>query len=479
MLAPLDSARWTPACAAHLLNRAGFGGTPAEIREMHALGLKRAVGRMMSGGGAESDSPPPSLTAPEELYEQARMARGLSSEEQKRELRRRWRREQMAEMRALRAWWLERMRRTTFPLREKMTLFWHGHFATGVEKVRAACLMWRQNEMFRTHALGSFRELAKEVSRDPAMMRYLDLQKSRRGKPNENFARELMELFLLGEGVCYTEKDVREAARAFTGYRIAPKRGEFVFQRRQFDSDNKMFLGRTGPFDGDAVIGIILEQPECAEFLMRKLWAFFVSDRPNPAVVRAAADALRAADFHIGAVLERIFLSREFYAPEVVRSQIKSPVQWMIGSTRALEATLPPPTILESALKQLGQNLFAPPNVKGWEGGRAWIGSSTYLLRCNLAGYMVSGRPPALAGFRRASGGVVDIPLEKIAPAELRKNPEALCDELSFRMLNARLQMEEREQLLEALRRHEGEIDDAALRDFLHLLMSTPDYQLT
>lgn len=445
---------------------------------MHALGMKGAVERMMTDGEDEADFPAPSLIGAAELFERARMAHGLSSEEQKRQERRKLRREQMAEIRALRAWWLERMRRTSLPLREKMTLFWHGHFATGVEKVRAVCFMWQQNEMFRSHALGSFRELAKAVSRDPAMMRYLDLQQSRRGKPNENFARELMELFLLGEGVCYTEKDVREAARAFTGYRIAPRRGVFAFQRKQFDSDDKTFLGRTGPFDGDAVIDMILEQPECAEFLAGKLWAFFVSDHPSPDAVRTVAAALRASDYHIGAVLKQIFLSREFYAPEVVRSQIKSPVQWMIGTARALEAPLPPAGILETALMQLGQNLFAPPNVKGWSGGRAWVGSSTFLLRCNLAGYIVSGRPPALARFRRASG-TVDVPLEKIAPPELRKNPEALCDELSFRMLNARLQPEERERLLETLRRQEGTIDDATLRDFLHLLMSTPDYQLT
>ncbi len=478
MLQRLSPAQWTPACAAHLLNRAGFGGPPAEVQALYAMGLNRAVEAMLAGGEDDDLFPPPVLTGPKELFEQMRAVRTMTDEDQKRAAQAIARREQAGQMRAARAWWLDRMRYTPHPLREKMTLFWHGHFATGFEKVRAAHLMWQQNETFRANALGSFRSLTKEVSRDPAMMRYLDLNQSDKRKPNENFARELMELFTLGEGVCYSEADIRESARAFTGCRIDPARGAFVFRKRQFDSSDKTFLGRKGPFDGDAVIDIILEQPESSAFIARKIWEFFASDDPPPAVVRSLASQFRASNYDIRATLREIFLSGEFYAPNVVRSQVKSPVQWIVQTFRVLEAPLPSQTALEASLSQLGQVLFAPPNVKGWEGGRAWISSSTLLFRYNLAGYIVSGKAPALDGFRKAAGPV-RIPLDKIAPAEIRANPGALCDAVSLRLLNARLEGGERKRFVAFLRERGAKIDDPALRDFLHLMMSTPDYQLT
>lgn len=478
MLKRLNPSQWTPSCAAHLLNRAGFGGPPSEVQALYALGLNRAVETMLSGSEDDDMFPPPTITEPKDLYDEMRAMRSMTSEEEKRAAQQKARREQAEQLRATRAWWLDRMRYTVYPLREKMTLFWHGHFATGVEKVRAAYLMWQQNETFRARALGSFRYLAKEVSRDPAMMRYLDLQQSNREKPNENFARELMELFLLGEGVRYTEKDIKESARAFTGYRIDPQRGAFVFQKQQFDPAEKTFMGRTGPYDGDAIIDIILDQPESAAFIARKLWVFFGSENPSATLVQNLGAQLRGANYDVRSTLREMFLSEEFYSPRVVRSQIKSPIQWLVQTSRVLEAPLPSQQALEASMSQLGQVLFAPPNVKGWEGGRAWISSSTLLFRYNLAGYIVSGKAPALDGFRRAAGSV-NIPLEKIAPADLRGNPEALCDAVSNRLLNSRLEAAERERLIAYLRERGRKIDDPSLRDFLYLMMSTPDYQLT
>lgn len=478
MLKRLNPAQWTPAAAAHLLGRAGFGGSPSEVGALHARGLDGAVESLLAGSEDDDLFPPPPLTPSSELFEQVQAARQAGGEEERRAAQQAIRREQSRQIRATRVWWLNRMRYTLHPLREKMTLFWHGHFATSVEKVRAAFLMWQQNETFRARALGSLRSLAKEISRDPAMMRYLDLVQSDRAKPNENFARELMELFLLGEGVRYTEADIRESARAFTGYRIDPRRGAFVFQTRRFDSTEKIFLGRRGAFDGDAIIDIILGQPECAAFLARKFWVFFASEAPSPAVVQNLASTLRRSDYDVRATLRELFLSEEFYAPGVRRSQVKSPVQWIVQTARVLEAPLPSQAALEAALTQMGQVLFAPPNVKGWEGGRAWISSSTLLFRYNLAGYIVSGRAPALDGFRPAAGSV-EIPLEKIAPATLRSNPEALCDAISQRLLNAPLERGERGRFVAFLRERGAKIDDPALRDFLHLMMSTPDYQLT
>lgn len=474
----LNPSQWTPACAAHLLNRAGFGGSPAEVQALHALGLDGAVQRLLEGAPDDDLFPPPVLTLPGEIFDRIQTARRSASEDAKQELLKEGRREQHAQIRALRCWWLERMRYGLHPLREKMTLFWHGHFATGVEKVKMAWIMWQQNETFRARALGSFRSLTKEVSRDPAMMRYLDLPQSNRDKPNENFARELMELFLLGEGVRYTEDDIREAARAFTGYRIDPRKGSFLFLPRQFDAGAKTFLGKTGPFDGDAVIDILLAQPESCIFLARKLVTFFVSDAPQPALEQQTAATLRRSDWVVKDALREIFTSAAFYSPRVMRSQIKSPVQWLVQTARVLEAPLPSQTALEAAMSQLGQVLFAPPNVKGWEGGRAWISSATLLFRCNLAGYIVSGKAPEMEGFRKGSGAV-EIPLTRIAPPALRREPAALCDALCERLLGARLGGEDRERLVAFLGARGPDLDDRSLRDFLHLLMSTPEYQLT
>lgn len=478
MLKRFPSAAWSGVHAAHLLNRAGFGGSPAEISALEELGLGNAVEKILRGDEDDDLFSPPSLSMPTEILAHQSAVRSVSDEEGKRKMQQQSRRDQGEQIRALRQWWLTRMRHTTHPLREKMTLFWHGHFATSFEKVNLAFLMWQQNETLRAGALGDFRELTKQVSKDPAMMRYLDTVRSGRGRPNENFSRELMELFTLGEGVCYTEDDIRESARAFTGYRVNPQTLGFVFARRQFDPEDKVFLGQKGPFDGDGIIDIITTQEECAEFIVRKLWLFFVSDTPDPAVIQALAAQFRRSDFCIREVLRELFLSAVFYDPRVVRSQVKSPVQWIVQTARSLEAPLPSASALEAALSQMGQVLFAPPNVKGWDAGRAWISSSTLLFRYNLAGYIVSGKPPQLEGIRKEAG-VVELDLETLAPPELRRDPARLCDTLVFRLLNAPLPERERERLLVFLRGEGAEVSDATLRDFLHLVMSTPEYQLT
>lgn len=478
MLKRLPSAQWSGVHAAHLLNRAGFGGSPAEIAALQSLGLERAVEKVLQGDEDDDLFPPPHLTPPEELRTNQTAARAITNEEEKRKFQQQLRREQGEQIRELRSWWLTRMRYTTHPLREKMTLFWHGHFATSVEKVNASFLMWQQNETLRAGALGDFRQLTKDVSKDPAMMRYLDTVRSERRRPNENFARELMELFTLGEGVCYTEDDIRESARAFTGYRVNPRTLGFVFANRQFDPEEKTFLGRKGPFHGDDIIDIITAQEECSEFIVRKLWVYLASEAPNPATIQALAGHFRRSGFNTRSVLREMFLSEEFYSPSVVRRQVKGPVQWVVQTARALEAPLPPAPALESALSQMGQVLFAPPNVKGWDTGRAWISSSTLLFRYNLAGYIVSGKPPQLEGFRKNAGAVA-LDLEKIAPPDLRADPVRLCDSLAFRLLNGPLPAREREKLLAYLQAEGPMISDAALRDFLHLVMSTPDYQLT
>lgn len=470
--------QWTSVQAAHLLNRAGFGGTPVEIEALRKLGLVGAVDSLLTGEEDDDLFPPPPLSAPSELHEAMAEMRGASGEDEKREMRQRQRKEQNSQMHALRAWWLGRMRHSPYPLREKLTLFWHGHFATGFKKTDLAYLMWRQNETLRAYALGDFRELTKQISKDPAMMKYLDTIRSGAKKPNENFARELMELFLLGEGVRYTEDDIKASARAFTGYRMDPRNLTFRKADRQADKGEKQFFGKEGDFDGDAIIDIVTAQPECSEFIVGKLWRFFVAEEAPRGQITALASHFRNSGFSLRSTLREMFLSAAFYAPTVIRGQIKSPVQWMVQTARVLEAPLPTPIATEVSLQQMGQVLFEPPNVKGWPGGRTWITSSIYLFRCNLAGYIVSGAIPNLPGFRKNFGSV-DIPLEKIAPPALRSDPEGLCDTITMRLLNIRLSNPEREKFIAFLQKHGDPVQDGTVRDFLHLVMSTPEYQIT
>ena len=454
--------------AAHLLSRAGFGGSPAEIEALYARGLKGAVAFVLEGEEDADLFPPPDMTQPPEIESFRRTVQAETDPIAKQELLTQQRKLNRAEMQDLRDWWMQRMRYSLWPLREKMTLFWHGHFATSVEKTRLPYLMWQQNETLRANALGNFRTLTKAVSRDPAMMQYLDLQRSVKNQPNENFARELMELFTLGEGVRYTESDIREAARALTGYRINPRTQQFVFARRQYDDSAKTFLGETGNLDGDEVIDVILQQPECGQFITRKLWRFFVSDEPSEEVVQALGQQLTQSNYDISGLLRKVFLSREFYSREVIRSQVKSPAQWIVQTAKVLECPLPPAQLTENAMNQMGQILFAPPNVKGWDGGRAWITSATLLYRFNLAGQLV-----------RAQGSPAKINLQKIAPATLRADEENLCEVLAGRLLNAPLPASEKGRLLAFLAERGTTMDDSTIRDLLHLIMSTPDYQLT
>ncbi len=292
----------------------------------------------------------------------------------------------------LRRWWLDRMMNGPAPLLEKLTLFWHGHFATSIDKVKDAYFMWRQNDTLRRNAFGSFAALTKKMSRDPAMMIYLDLEKSRQEHPNENWAREVMELFTVGIGN-YSEKDIRESARAFTGYRIDMSTQQFRFAAFQQDHTNKTFMGQAGALDGDQVIDIIVRQPACAHFIGRKLWRFFVDDEPSTQVVDAVAETLRKHNFEIRPVLREIFTSAEFYDEHAMQSQIKSPVQFLVQTAKLLETPLPDPTDRgsERLATDAGQTLFAPPNVKGWDGGKSWITTSTLLFRYNFANYLVNG----------------------------------------------------------------------------------------
>src|SRR6266511_2868707 len=324
-------------------------------------------------------------------------------EEKRREMQREERQTQQQHLLELRGWWLERMVKGPRPLQEKLTLFWHGHFATSTQKVREAYFMWLQNELFRRLAAGNWLELLIEVGKDPAMLIYLDQAQSRKQHANENFAREVMELFALGEGH-YTEKDITEAARALTGWSLNRVQQKFEYRSAIHDTGSKTVLGRSGNLTGNDVLEQVVAQPEAARFICAKLWSYFAAENPPEELVSALADRFHQGKSHFRPLLETMFRSEEFYAPEVIRTQVKSPTQWLVSSVRMLERNLPPPMMTSNCLRQLGQDLLAPPNVKGWDGGVAWITTNNLLNRYNFASVLVLGRnalAPVIAAVGR------------------------------------------------------------------------------
>jgi uncharacterized protein (DUF1800 family) len=477
MLTPLPAAGWNFKTAAHLLNRSGFGGLPEEIEAAREAGLEAVVEQLLHPPDEPEKAAVGTWTHPDNLRSELTEVRGLKADPEKaKEKRREVRIETRDELLDLRTWWLERMLETRAPLREKMTLFWHGHFATSAQKVRNAYWMWRQNETLRRNALGNFKILLHEISRDPAMMIYLDLAQSRREHPNENWAREVMELFTLGIGQ-YAETDIRESARAFTGYRINLTNQQFRFEPRQHDAGWKSFMGQSGNFSGDDILDIIVQQPACPRLMGWKLCRYFVEDDPGPQLISAVADSVGRNDFELRPVLREIFSAAEFYSDRVIGSQIKSPIQFLVQSCKLMASDLPSQAIAQNALDQMGQLPFAPPNVKGWDGGKSWISTSTLLFRYNFANYLVKGtanRPNAPGALQRKP-----IDVSKIVPVELRDQPKKLVAHLARRLFQTKPGARLSETLIAYLKTRRPDYGDETMRTLLHLMMSTPQYQLT
>jgi uncharacterized protein (DUF1800 family) len=370
---------WGPRAAEHLLNRAGFGGRPAEIEYLVQLGRATAVERLIAGSEAAYEEPF-FVDAP------ARPMRAGMGEDEFRKAMDEYRREERELLFQFAGWWVDQMLSGSHPLRERMTLFWHGYFTSSAREVKNATAMVRQNELFRRHALGNFRALLRDVLRDPAMLAYLDNDQNRRANPNENLARELMELFTLGEGN-YTEDDVKEAARALTGWTTRDgTKAEFV--ERAHDPGPKTVLGVKGRHDADGLIDVLLAQPACPRWVAQRLLLYFEGREPGDARVAEYAAALKENRFEIAPVLRKLFLDPAFYAGDVVAERIASPIDYLVGSSRRL-GLRPPPQLVWLAAGQLGERLFDPPNVKGWEGGETWITTSTLLARGNMAGMLL------------------------------------------------------------------------------------------
>lgn len=390
--------------ARHLLNRTGFAANTPEISEFAQLTREAAVARLLSWTNRAPATPAPDWAqAPYEPPPRP----ALMSDAERKEYQRRL----ISEGRDLKAWWMAEMLTTTSPLTEKMVLFWHNHFTSSLRKVRMPQLMYRQHMTLRRHALGNFRELLQAVARDPAMLIYLDAAASRKEQPNENFARELMELFTLGEGR-YSEQDVKEAARAFTGWSLDRDTGEFLFRRALHDDGMKTVLGVSGAHDGAAVLGILLARPETAEFIVAKLWREFVAAEPDMGEVRRIAGVFRSSGYDIRTALRELLVSDAFYAPRNRGNLVKSPVDVVVGTLRQFRMAVADPLPYALTVGRLGQDLFTPPNVKGWPGGDSWINATTLLSRRqfleNVFRGSESGMQPAMqmvAAAGNARGG--------------------------------------------------------------------------
>ncbi len=365
----------------------------------------------------------------------------------------------------LSAAWVYRLLHSPNQLLEKMVVFWHGHFATGADKVKNVEMMWAQNRLLREHALGEFEPLVQAIARDPAMLVYLDSATNRKAHPNENFARELMELFCLGEGN-YTESDVQQLARCFTGWEI--KNDRFRKNSYQQDTSPKTFLGQRGSFDGEDGIRIVLEQPEMPLFICRKLYRFFVADEPAPAdgVIAPLANLFRESDLNVAPVIERMLSSNLFFSPHAYGRKIRSPLELGVGMLRALEASTNT-LMLANELRQIGQGLFFPPNVKGWDGGRAWINSSTLLGRANLVQRVLSD------DATRFAGGTLDSYLRSQHVAA----DKDVVPWLTQLLLAVPLQPSIAEQLSRQLASSSGD-RESRLRSVLHSFTTLPEFQL-
>ncbi len=405
-LKPIAAADWNCDFAAHLLERAGFGGTPDEIRALQKMTPQQAIARLVRFEGADTSKLPPfdhsgvhdpglepfppTRPAVTDLAKAKGEALGIKV---KASGNRRlqpivdeffyWLRASALETNRVAYWWANRMIASPRPLEEKMALFWHGHFASNEAKVRDYRKLLGQLELFQRKGTGNFRDLVVAVAQDPAMLSFLDAGVNVKGASNENFAREIMELFTMGVGN-YTEKDIREAARAFTGWNFDDLK--FVVNKDQHDDGEKTFLNKTGRFDGVEVIDIVMQQPATADYIAGKIYRYFVRQDLSPELQKQLGAILRQNHYEIRPLLETIFLSRDFYSQASVGTRIKSPVELAITFYKTLGLkSIPGVPDLNLATGALGQQLFAPPTVAGWAGGQSWITPGLLLERGNFA----------------------------------------------------------------------------------------------
>ena len=573
-LSPIPASVWNKERARHLLERAGFGGIPDVVSQYANLKPREAVLLLMGKGFEEEvekrfphsgiyeegiDPFPSSRPATTELAKKNGEALGIQVNQSARPLQAivnqffYWLRASRLETDRVAYWWADRLLNSKYPVVDKMALFWHGHFAVNEDKVRDYRKMLKQLSLFYSNGLGNFRELMIGVAQDPAMLSFLDAGVNVKGSPNENFAREIMELFTMGPGN-YTEFDIREGARAFTGWNFNSL--EFVINSEDYDSGEKKFLGRVGNLNGVDVIDIILEQPVTAEFLASKIYKYFVNENLSDVLRQNLGSSFRSMNYEIRPFLEMLFLSKDFYASENIGSRIKSPVEFVISTYKKLELSkIPGSPDFNLVTGALGQRLMHPPTVAGWSYGNSWITPSLLIERGNFAlnlmfpdiefipqdkypvypsgpeiisvhqrlrkGYDITAasQPPGLdfsedmmamsndmstqenfntryasyRGWQKAIEKVIPIPrhlakidLTKMVLREKLLSTEAVVSYFEERFLTVGLDEKHKVELARFLESELGTNDissarsymEESLRMLLHLILSTPEYQL-
>jgi len=358
----------------HLCLRAGFGESISETNRCLTLPVSKKAEQLFQNSTNYTE-----LNLDKELEFTTKKLRGDNPKEITKVERKKLRQQSRDNIKDLNIKWIEKMTYDKAQLREKMTLFWHGHFAC---RTPIAVFAQNQNNTLRKFALGKFGDLIMEVSKDPAMLQFLNNQQNKKSSPNENFAREVMELFTLGRGN-YTEHDIKEAARAFTGWSFN-KEGEFIFRRNAHDFDDKTFFGRTGNFTGEDIINIILENKKTAEFITQKVYKYFVNEKLNRDVIEELSKNFYQSEYNIESLMKNIFLSDWFYDKENISAKIKSPIEFIVGMNRSFNVQYENPMPLLALQKVMGQMLFNPPNVAGWAGGKSWIDTSSLMYRLKL-----------------------------------------------------------------------------------------------
>jgi uncharacterized protein (DUF1800 family) len=441
----------------HLLRRTGFGVTKAEYDRYQSMGLDATITELVNFTSVDDS-------------EAVRLANEVPLEANNRN--------------SPPIWWLIRIANTRRPLQEKMTLFWHNVLTSQISVVRDPIAMVNQNEFLRSHAMDSFPTILRGISADRAMMVYLDVDGSQASSPNENYARELMELFALGIGN-YTEEDVREASRAFTGWEVPLTRGpnntrtygDPVFRPQRFDNGVKTFLGRTGNFRPDDIIDIIVAQPASAEYITRRLFDFFVFPDPSDKDIAPFVGVYNQNDRRTGAVVEAMLRSDVFYSPRAYRSQVKSPIEYTVGAIKALGAQGSVSQLLAAGqgprggglLGEMGQILFEPPNVAGWPGGAAWLNTGTIFGRLNFLNQVTGGGEPQRGDARTRQPQTFNFDLGTASQALAHFLPLSLDDNLPE---------ESRQVLLEYAGDPEATLSPEQLRGLVYLVFGSPQFHL-
>ena len=492
-LQKLDPKAFDERKAQHLLNRAGFGGTATQAAALANAGFEKAVSYILNYQDLPDHEPAlldaydkdiirPASRSEREAARDARQSGDEDKVEMFRKERQRRQQADRKQVAEMERWWLGRMISTKRPLEEKLTLFWHGHFATGYRTIENSYHMYLQNMFFRNNAMGNFKDdLVLGIIHDPAMIKYLNNDQNRKQAPNENLARELMELFTLGEGEGYSEDDIKEGARTLTGYNIEDD--EFAFRARQHDTGRKRIFGRSGEYDGDDFVNLIFTRRNASIFIIEKLYKFFVNDLPhgltNPSetFIRSLANLFKRSNWEIKPVIEAIFLSEHFYDESNINAIIKSPIQLVVQAVR----TLHPPQrdkmlrTLAIASDVMGQRLFAPPSVKGWDGGRTWINTSTMFMRHNTLLYLLTGQRPDSKAWEADSARFNALQLVDGHDS----NPKKVSEYLLTSLLGVEKPDPNRvSSLLDYLKTQHNKINNETVTNVLTLVTTMPEYQL-